>query len=179
MHSIISHILIRFLQAAGYTHTDSYAISILSTILTTHLHNLLKSLQKLTTHAQRSKTTLIDLHSLTSLLNLKVSFIELQFEQANYIINTNRMLSGHAFENSIVSKIDRYIHIYEFMPSFPPTHTFKKTFPKETIKHETPEKIKMRLDQVARAEKNLIRILKVSKGLGRRVNFMDRMCGGN
>lgn len=186
MHFIVSFILpmdiyhtavLNYLKSIGYTHTSSYALSMLTSIFKATIHKFLKTLVSVTTHAQRSKTTIVDLHSLLRFFDIRLHKVLRihPYMQLNLDTEQNMIQDCAAFENSIVSKIDRYIHIYEFMPSFPPTHTFKKTFPKETKSNETPEKIKIKLEQVGRAEKNLIRMMRMSNKLPKRVNFMDQM----
>lgn len=171
--------LLHLLKNTGYTHTNTRALDIFSSISLQYIDEFLKTLANTTNHAQRSKTTVVDLFAILNLskidLNNKGDVDFKKVVPLGFETDANDLSGACTFENSIVSKIDRYIHIYEFMPSFPPTHTFKKTFPKETIRNETPEKIKTRLEQVARAEKNLIKMLRVSKGLPKYVNFMDTM----
>ncbi|KAG0440439.1 hypothetical protein DMUE_1751 [Dictyocoela muelleri] len=66
---------------------------------------------------------------------------------------------------------DDFFHVYEFMPQFPDSHTYKKTFPKDKIDNQI-KRIKMRRDQSLSVEDNLFSILKNKEEIKNFLNFM-------
>ncbi|KRH91818.1 hypothetical protein M153_23473000584, partial [Pseudoloma neurophilia] len=59
----------------------------------------------------------------------------------------------------IATPIDKYVHIYEHLPSFPPSHTFRRTITKESVDYSC-EKLKKRIEESLRAENNLFKMMR-------------------
>lgn len=57
----------------------------------------------------------------------------------------------------IASPIDKYVHIYEHLPPFPASHTFRRTIVKKPIDF-TCSNLKKRIEQSLRAENNLFKM---------------------
>lgn len=70
------------------------------------------------------------------------------------------------------TNMDKYVHVYDFLPPFPPAHTFKKSFAKESEKEEKSKNIKRRLEESLVAENNLVRMMDANKEIPSVVNFM-------
>lgn len=70
-------------------------------------------------------------------------------------------------DNIISTHIDKYVHIYEHLPPFPPSHTFRRTIVKDKPQI-TPESLKKRIEESLRAEKNLFKMV----GVNGFVNFL-------
>lgn len=68
-------------------------------------------------------------------------------------------------------KSDEFFYVYEFMPPFPESHTYKKTFPKNKIDNQS-KRIKLRRDQSLDVEDNLFLILKNRNEIKDFLNFM-------
>jgi Transcription factor TFIID complex subunit 8 C-term len=69
-------------------------------------------------------------------------------------------------------RVEKFIHIYDFMPSFPPIHTFRQTTIKQqTIKNQS-SKVKKRLEQSLKSEENMIKLIKSSGSIPGFINYL-------
>lgn len=127
-----------------------------------------KSLKQVTHHATRHKSIALDIFNIEK---DPTAIAELPGTQVNFEVEVYK--PKEKFVNEIASKIDRYIHIYEFMPEFPPTHTFKRSYIRNAKKHEI--RIKQRVEQNLLAERSVFQMVSMEGKMPRYVNFMDYM----
>lgn len=171
MEKMTKIVLLQFLKEAGFENVNTKALELFYVLFEEKMSSILISLNNFTCHAQRSKVILSDLENVINVSKLNDpfnSFPVLKFDEEVFH-------EKEQFDNGIASKIDKYIYIYEFMPNFPPTHTFKRSYIKEVKRNYKPEMLKIRLEQSMQAEKNLVKMMKLSKNLPKYVNFMDRI----
>ncbi|KAM0688670.1 hypothetical protein COBT_000071 [Conglomerata obtusa] len=176
MDEIIESTLALILRDAGYDSISKHALNHFSQIFKNQILSLLKALNALTLHAQRSKSSLIDIQSLLKLTNRSITTGDIQ-----NAIQKNDLLPHFqneiaevtvSFENLIANSIDRFIHVYEFMPQFPPTHTFKRNYSKEVGKHRRPDGIKKRIEESVMVERSLIRMIMERGEMPKYVNYL-------
>ncbi|KAF7683495.1 hypothetical protein TCON_1295 [Astathelohania contejeani] len=162
----LEYCIVRALKRAGFERADPKSLKILTELTTIKIHTMLSHLSIQTSQAKRQNTTMIDIFN-----TFKVSFKEienysplhLEFEMPNEENN---------FISSVASYGEKPLHIYDYMPVFPATHTFKHTFIKEKKKDDRPKNIKQRVDQSLNAETNLFKLLNASRDIPPYINFM-------
>jgi len=69
-------------------------------------------------------------------------------------------------------RVEKFIHIYDHMPSFPPIHTFRMTIPKQNSGIGQSTKVKNRLEQSIKSENNLIKLITSSGSLPPFINYL-------
>ncbi|KAM0678112.1 hypothetical protein BDAP_001371 [Binucleata daphniae] len=178
MDSIIEFVIINCLSSVGYTRFSKRAIEHFKQAFINNYSSFLNSLSAVTLHAQRSKSNFIDVNNTLKLKNKTItyedrtcnvgynelmSYVEFEEEERQEIVN---------FENPIASNIDRFIHVYEFMPHFPPSHTFKRNYTKEIGKYRRPDGIKKKIEETVLVERSLIRIMKERRELKPYANYL-------
>lgn len=169
MDQILDIYILSELKDTGYSFANKRALQILKSVFIKKMLTYCKSLKHVTNHAGRHKTILTDIFNFDKSPMFEInnsSKVALHFENSIYT-------PPEKFVNEIASKIDRYIHIYEFMPEFPPTHTFKRSYAKNAKKHDI--KIKQRVEQNLLAERTVFKMVFVEKKMPRHVNYMDYM----
>lgn len=173
MDNIIEHIIIEALSSAGYTSFSKRAVEHFKQVFINKQLSFLNSLSAVTIHSQRSKSNIIDLNNTLKLTNKKISQKDLVSFDTKKFENQEEQEFVN-FVNPIASNIDRFIHVYEFMPHFPPSHTFKRNYTKEIAKHRRPDGIKKKIEETVLVERSLIRIMKENKELKCFANFLRR-----
>ncbi|KAM0674510.1 hypothetical protein GVAV_002125 [Gurleya vavrai] len=174
MDAIIEKIIITALSKAGYTTFSNHALSHFTQHFSQHTLSLLKSLASISYHAQRSKSSIVDFNTMLRLRKKKLKINDLNnFESFEFI--ESEFIQEKMFNNPIASNIDRFIHVYEFMPQFPPTHTFKRNYVKEVERHRKPDGIKKRIEETVLVERSLIKMLKERGEMPKYVNYLNKM----
>lgn len=159
------------IREVGFEIASKHGLIFLKHAFTLYFSNLLKILKIRALHAGRGKVTVIDI--------LKMKQFEKEFEEIHKfirnirkrkenIIETQETVEDKKEEKFIIStQIDKYVHIYEHLPPFPPSHTFRRTITKDHIEY-TCENLKKRIEESLKAEKNLLKMMNISKY----VNFL-------
>ncbi|KAI4291708.1 hypothetical protein PAPHI01_0982 [Pancytospora philotis] len=70
------------------------------------------------------------------------------------------------------TRVEKFIHIYDFMPSFPPIHTFRLTAAKVPASKNHSSRVKNRLEQSLKSESNMMKLIKSSGSLPSYINFL-------
>ncbi|KAI5172477.1 hypothetical protein PAEPH01_1753 [Pancytospora epiphaga] len=70
------------------------------------------------------------------------------------------------------TRVEKFIHIYDFMPNFPPIHTFRLTLPKQVVQKNYSSRVKKRLEQSLKSEGNMIKLIKSSGSLPGYINYL-------
>lgn len=76
------------------------------------------------------------------------------------------------WNSPLSTKVEKFIHIYDFMPSFPPIHTFRMTFLKSSSAKNQSSKVKNRLEQSLRSEGNMIKLIKSNGSIPGFINYI-------
>jgi len=169
MKEIINHIIVKFLNYNGFDLADKKAVLLINEALDLYISSILKILNSHTFHSRKQCANIWDFVSLLNFKNLK---IENNIKPVLYpSVQKNNI---EEFKSPLSTYLERYIHIYDFMPSFPPTHTFRQTYIKNKEKEDRSQKVKTRLEQSLRAEKNLLRLIKGSGSLPSFVNYLHK-----
>ena len=90
----------------------------------------------------------------------------------NIDLETDKMPDIEAFYGPISAPVDKFINIYEFMPIFPPLHTFRATLVKENKVRSRARDVKERIEQKNQVTASVFRILKRLKEISNRANYL-------
>lgn len=167
MDEIINHIIIRIIKEHDFNFADNKAILLINEALEIYLRSILKTLFSHTLHAKKTSSNILYLLRILGKkdINLTCSLNPIQYQKLCPI-------KIPEFKSPLSTYLERYIHIYEFMPNFPPTHTFRNTFCKNKEKENIPEQVKKRLEQSLKTEKNLFKIIKASGKMPKFINYL-------
>lgn len=177
MEECLKYILIVHLRKVGFDAVTRRALNLFYLSTTCTIKNYLRTLKSITLHSQRSKTTVLDILKLQTFF--KEQFIPLKVAHRLSLITVKPIKiledreEGKRITDSLLgTTIDRYVHVYDFMPKFPPAHTFRKSFAKESEEEEKSKNIKRRLEESLIAENNLVKMMDASNDVPSFVNFM-------
>lgn len=171
---IIETCLANELKRAGYECMDKKALIIFKEAFDKRIMSILHTLRKFTSHSLKDKSTMIEAFVMMNDIGIKVNkrdfvkILPLHIEKEEEDVKIE-------FHNKLASVIDKYIHVYEFMPDFPPAHSFKKTFIKGSINSNFSEGHKKRLEQSAVAEANLYKMLHKSNKIPQFANYLKKL----
>lgn len=70
------------------------------------------------------------------------------------------------------TRVEKFIHVYDFMPEFPPIHTFRTSSVKGSTLKNQSSKVKNRLEQSLRSEGNMVKLIKSSGSMPKFVNYL-------
>ncbi|KAI5149311.1 hypothetical protein ENBRE01_0828 [Enteropsectra breve] len=76
------------------------------------------------------------------------------------------------WNSPLSTKVEKFIHIYDFMPSFPPLHTFRNTVSKQAGAKKHSSQVKNRLEQSLKSEGSMIKLIKNTGSLPPYVNYL-------
>lgn len=171
MKKILEHRLMKHLKDLGYETVERRAIELYVVSLERYMVAYLKSINSVSKHALKSQATLLDVLRFVGDKKFEFSVAEetvYEYEKAEEEVK---------FDSPLVSNIEKYIHIYEFMPNFPPAHAFRQTIIKPSSKSSRSLSVKNRLEQSLRSENNLLKLIKASGSLPPFINFLYRTSG--
>lgn len=97
-------------------------------------------------------------------------FNVLRFPAGEY--ETEKLVEPEEWISPISTRVEKFIHIYDFMPNFPPIHTFRLTTIKQPAMKNLSSKVKNRLEQSLKSEGNMIKLIKSSGSLPGFVNYL-------
>jgi histone H3/H4 len=166
MKRVLKHTLARLVRDIGYERAEERAVEVFMSALEKYMVNYLKSVVSFSRHALKSRATFLDI-----LRFVKQGKVEVH-KMAPLLYDPEVAAEDPAFASPLASSTEKYIHIYEFMPSFPPTHTFRQTIVKPNGRDTRSFDVKHRLEQSLRTENNLLRLIKASGALPPFVNFL-------
>lgn len=163
------------LKNVGFECTNNRALMLLDHSFLLFFSSVLKTLKIRTIHSNRAKVTIIDILKMKQNKEyydkIKEFVILLsRLHNEENIVNENVEIEENEKEETkftISTQIEKYVHIYDHLPPFPPSHTFRKTIIKEQ-KVSSCDNLKKRMEESLRAEKNLFRMMEVNNF----VNFL-------
>lgn len=171
MEKCIDYILAFHLRRAGFEGTTKRALHLFNVATVCTLRNYLRTLKSITIHSQRAHTTILDVLKLQTLFKTPFITDNKMYYPMQFAEEPDE--DGHVPCSGIGVRVEKFVHIYDFMPVFPPAHTFKKSFPKESgDEEERGRNIKRRLEESLVGENNLVRMMDACNEIPDYVNFM-------
>lgn len=167
MKDLVNHFILRIVKENGFLYADKKAVLLLKENLEIYVTSILKVLMSYTIHSKKQSTNIFDFFSVIKNLRINLST---NIHPVNY--SEEELLPVLEFKSPLSTYLERYIHIYEFMPPFPPTHTFRQTYLKNKEKEDKSQLVKSRLEQSLRSERNLLKLIKGSGSLPSFVNYL-------
>jgi hypothetical protein len=168
MRRVLEDRLLRILKEVGYEVVERKALEVYVTGLETYMLAYLRTISSLSRHGMKSHSTLLDLLCLVDGKRFDCGSVgEARVEYENEVAEEEEK-----FNSPLSSSIEKYIHIYDFMPSFPAIHAFRQTITKPNCKSNKSANVKSRLEQSLRAEGNLLKLIKASESLPPFINFL-------
>lgn len=195
MRPVLEHFLAGMLHQAGFKAFNRQALALLAAVFEDRLAVLLMCLNSRAIHAGRPGATLTDLLgavygglSLNSLRTGGARGARVRLARpteaaaaraAAFALPATRVTYPmeafdlpEEWESPISTRVEKFIHIYDFMPPFPPIHTFRMTPSKTTENISFSARVKNRLEQSLKSENNMIRLIKSSGTLPAFVHFI-------
>ncbi|TBU07293.1 putative subunit 8 of transcription factor IID [Hamiltosporidium magnivora] len=169
MEKILEKCILEELKRAGYQKLNTKALYMFTQTTIAQIKTNCNILSSLTLHSMRSRSTLLDVMNLIKLTKIDYSNV---YNRPTVKYEVEEEPKPIQFKSSISCSAEKFIHIYDFMPDFPPVHTFKKSFLKENRSEDKSEKVKQRIEQSLKTESSLLKIIACSKGLPKRINFL-------
>ncbi|ADM12613.1 uncharacterized protein Eint_111130 [Encephalitozoon intestinalis ATCC 50506] len=166
MRRILEDRLMRYLREVGYEVVEKRALEVYMGSLETYMLEHLKAVVSVSRHGLKSHSTLLDFLRFIEGKRFEFPFFE------NVVYEEEVKEEEKEFASPLASSIEKYIHIYDFMPSFPPIHAFRQTIVKAGNKGSKSMNVKNRLEQSLRTEGNLLKLIKASGSLPPFVNFL-------
>lgn len=167
MKKILEHRLATALRDAGFEVVERRALETFAASMESYMDAHLRAVASVSRHALKSHATLLDMLAIVDRrLSVPVS------RSVDYVQEMPR--KEPRFESPLASSIEKYIHIYEFMPGFPPTHAFRQTIAKPNSRSSRSLNVKHRLEQSLRSEGNLLQLIRASGSLPPFINFLYR-----
>lgn len=197
MEEILERTVLKLLKNAGFESVEPLALKKLLRVFDDKITSTLSISSQIAGLACRPSITILDLFG----LRRKSCMITLSIPREVYIdcdirppFSRNLSVSNlftlvplnlvsYPYEiyeeeeewiSPVSTKVDKFIHIYEFMPTFPPIHTFRMTSLKEKTVSNQSSKVKNRLEQSLRTEGNLIKLIKSSGTVPNFINYLYR-----
>lgn len=200
MRKILEREIIKILKVAGFGSISKQALEILISVYEDRQISILSTVMSRSLLASRPTLSLLDFISIfeskdcfrdnksncsafsdysSKISNLKgdFSFSKLMniFNLLNYEPETfeeENPKEDKEWISPISTKVEKAIHIYDFMPNFPSIHTFRNTSVKQQNSKNFSSKVKNRLEQSLRTENNMIKLIKTSGKIPNFVNFI-------
>lgn len=165
MDNLIKHTAMHALKGAGFEAANAKALCVFTETFALYMVKVLGNAKNDSVHSQRSKTTVIDLVNKFGLFEVR-SFEPVRVEEEMGI-------DEEAFYSTISAPVDKFINIYEFMPMFPPLHTFRTTLIKENRVRSRARDVKERIEQKNQVTMNLFKLLRRLKVIPRYANYLS------
>lgn len=168
------HFIALILKKNNFEKINKQTLLLFQHAFLLYFSNFLKTLKIRTIHSGRSKITNFDIlkfHTESESLIYKI--IKIIPKKINKIKETKEAIQNvdseikNESDFSIAQHINKYVHIYDHLPKFPPSHTFRRTIQKENLDFSC-NNLKKRIEQSFKAEKNLFKMVKI----GKFVNFL-------
>jgi hypothetical protein len=170
MDEILEHFLCNFLKKNGFEIVERKALLILKEALISRIESYFRCMNSYKTLGLKQGSTAID--ALNLVKQEKESNLKM-LEQGELVTYEEPQVEiKPEFISPLANTVERYIHIYDFMPTFPPTHTFKQTYLKLDTKENKSFSVKNRLEQSLRSEGNLLKLMKSSESLPPFINYL-------
>lgn len=192
MERIVERVVARIMKEAGFEACSSRSLRFITAILEDRLEAILRSVSSQSQHAGRPSTTFTDLLGMVIQQNAFMAcditgytppISKDESSKRRSMLFSLPSISpeefpretidpGQEWVSPISTKVEKFIHIYDFMPSFPPMHTFRQTSPKASETAGLSSRVKHRLEQSLVTESNMIKLIKLGGSLPKFVNYI-------
>ncbi|KAI5191801.1 hypothetical protein NECID01_1646 [Nematocida sp. AWRm77] len=162
----VKYLVVHLIKEQGFSSATSHALSLLSNTVVRYLVYISSVLKAQCEASHRTSPTLVD--------------AVVVFKKVKEIVeNRGRIeLEEQSFSlpAEYVSEICTYVepapNYYEFLPKFPPVHTFKNTPIKRRVSDDRAQKARLRNEQTIKIVDSLFSIMKRSKKNLRYANYL-------
>lgn len=197
MDEVFKRSILELLKTAGFESIEARALEALMAVYTDRITAYLHTISKLSELASRPCTSLLDLFEAKQKLpriGKNLLFTEEMHEECHVAIPNCKnktvqslfmliLCERKEFPREILeeekewasplsTRVEKLIHIYEFMPNFPPIHTFRVTQMKSSAFKNQSAKVKSRLEQSLRSEGNMVKLIKSSGSMPKFINYV-------
>lgn len=166
MKNLLRHSIARALRESGFDSFEEKAMHYFINILELYTQKILSGIKNNSCHCGRSRTTLLDLTTKLSFKEVK-SFPYLEYEPEIEVKTLN-------YISPVSAPVEKFMHIYEFMPIFPPLHTFKETIIREKKVRSRARDVKDRIEQRNKVIESLFSLIRASKKKPKCVNYLNQ-----
>jgi len=199
MDEVQRKIIASILKEAGFDSANQKALEILLNVFEDRLSSFLHSSLQKSIHAGRPSMTMLDILDSKQCLQ---KLLDYRPGDESHLLECNASVPKCSFKNNedmfslvplreinleyellepevewsspLSTHVEKFIHIYDFMPSFPPIHTFRMTALKSHSSKNQSSKVKNRLEQSLRSESNMIKLIKTNGSIPGFINYMYR-----
>lgn len=196
IEDIRNRMLAHFLEKAGFGAVSTDALDLLALVFEDRLTAFLNTISSRSAHALRRGTTLLDImeyvenaraftyradpRSSSPLQSLEERRKMAAKRQSMFALmkippmpyEVEEYVPPKEWTSPLSTRVENFIHIYEFMPPFPPIHTFRLTSVKPSAAKNLSHKVKHRLEQSLKSEDNMIKLIKSSNSLPGFINYL-------
>lgn len=197
MDVMLRRMVARLLRNAGFEAVESRALEILVGVFEDRIISFLRTATQLAALSGRPSVSMLDLFGMNQgsrgIVDYRMLSREMLAECGSNVPkcrnrNVEELLSlisvvsesyfhetvdpEDEWISSLSTRVEKFIHIYDFMPSFPPIHTFRMTIVKNYNLKNQSSKVKSRLEQSLRSEGNMIRLIKSSGSIPNFINYI-------
>ncbi|KAL6122649.1 hypothetical protein NUSPORA_00173 [Nucleospora cyclopteri] len=176
--AILSVVASKIFSAAGFDSTSTKAMAVCVQVLKETIGENAKILASSASHAGKAFVTEYEFIKSFYALNkfnfeiYGVSEIDDKIEYEEYKIEKE-------WTSPLANFSEKFIHIYDFMPDFPPTHTYRNTKITERTENLESLNVKNRMDQSLKSEANMFKLFKSSGSLPPFINFLYKFQEGS
>ena len=175
---ILVKLIFKVLKQAGFDNITTKALELYKECFKDIFDNNIKIIAGSIMHSGRVTLNMYDFVKVNTkiipinfnILNIPNIDLNLQYEEYKDIKEWNSPLAN---------KSEKFIHIYDFMPEFPATHTYRNTPLPETRNYIESINIKNRIEQSIKSEKNMFRLFKTSGSLPPFINYIYKIMKEN
>lgn len=193
----MKRIIVQILKKSGFEATEEKALELMLEVFSDRLNSFLKTAAQRSILSLRPSTSLLDILSINNRIfqiGRELPFTMDMLDECNVAVPESRYASVQKLfslvdfpkENypeelieteaewisPITTKVEKYIHIYDFMPNFPPIHTFRMTSIRPANNKHQSTKVKNRLEQSLSSEGNMVKLIKSSGTMPKFINFL-------
>lgn len=196
MKKILERTIAKFLKEVGFETTSKLALEIIMAVFEDRIIAMLNPISSRGVLTSRPTATVLDVLDYIENLNAftyRMPIAQLspaQTVQANQILKFKRQELFNLIQfpkdpneedvyeepkewtSPLSTRVEKFIHIYDFMPAFPPIHTFRLTLIKPLTTRNLSSKVKNRLEQSLKSEGNMIKLIKSSASLPEFINYL-------
>ncbi|ELA40925.1 uncharacterized protein VICG_02014 [Vittaforma corneae ATCC 50505] len=197
MDEILKRSALELLKSIGFESIESKALELLLAIHNDRIMSYLQTNSKISVLSSRPSVSLLDLCGIKQQLpriGNEIPFTKDMLAECNAMIPNCRNKSvqylftlvpsktyefpreileeEHEWISPLSARVERFIHIYDFMPNFPPIHTFRMTSLKSSTLKNQSSKVKNRLEQSLRSEGSMVKLIKSSGSMPKFINYL-------
>lgn len=158
------------IKQLGFTHASPQAIELFSKVFEDRILFILRSVGTSALHSNRTKINLFDLCFYRK--ELRGNVLKVPLKKETIPVEYEELSDEERWISKLSVRVDKFSHIYEFMPEFPPIHTFRQTpLPTNSEKTESLN-VKNRMDQSLKSEENMFKLFKSSGSFPPIINYL-------